>query len=484
MIRNVLRRLSQAGLMLLSLLLWPLATVANAATAEAPVPIVFVHGSSGSAAQFESHAMRFTSNGFPQRRLYAFEYDTSVTDNGPLVLAQLDAFLDRVRAENGVDKVNVVGHSRGTTVMLGYLNGFPGGAAKVARYVNIDGRFQAELPGGVPTLGIWGEWNSGGAYSRLPGRTQIGPNPADNHHFPEKGHTEVATSAEAFALMYRFFLGEAPRVTFVVPQEPNKVRVSGRAVIFPQNVGYAGATLEVWRVSADTGQRIGKAPLLSRRLGSDGAFGPLAVDGRYHYEFALVRTDGSVHHFYQERFSRSNHFLRLNSSIPGTGLDLLIPKSERHAVFNISRQREFWGDQGARTDRLSINGTDMLTPQISPRTHVILASYAFDAGLDGQTDLGKGMLPPFADIPFISAADVFVPASRNADGVVRLILRSRDASRVVQLNVPNWPSSSDRISVQFRDDALPFGDYAGYLRHQARCKIKQRVGMTAGDYCR
>lgn len=480
MIRKFLSRLSRAALMLLSLALWPLLAAADSAS----VPIVFVHGSSGSAAQFETHAMRFTSNGFPQKRLYAFEYDTSVTTNGALVLAQLDAYLDRVRAENGVDKVHVAAHSRGTSVMTAYLNTYPGGSAKVARYVNIDGRFQPDLPGGVPTIGIWGEWNSGGAYARLPGRTLIGPNPEDNFHFPEKGHTEVATSAEAFALMYRFFLGEEPRVTFVVPQQPDKVRISGRAVIFPQNVGYAGATLEVWRVAADSGQRIGKAPLATKILDASGAFGPLAVDGRHHYEFALTRADGSVHHFYQERFSRSNHFVRLNSSIPGTGLDLLIPKSERHAVLNLSRQREFWGDQGERTDRLSINGTEMLTPQIAPRTQVVLAAYAMDAGLDGQTDLGKGMLAPFETIPFISAADVFVPASLRADGVVRVVLRSRDASRLVQINVPNWASSRDRISVQFRDDALPFGDYAGYLRHQARCKVKPKLGLEPGAYCR
>src|SRR5690606_11248517 len=110
--------------------------------------------------------------------------------------------------------------------------------------------------------------------------------------------------------------------------------------------------------------------------------------------------------------------------------------------------------------------------------------YAMDAGLDGQTDLGKGMLPPFETIPFISAADVFVPASRTTDGVVRVVLRSRDASRAVQLNVPKWASATDRISVQFRDDALPFGDYAGYLRQQARCKIKPRLGMEPGAYCR
>jgi len=35
-------------------------------------PIVFVHGSQGSAQQFETQAMRFTSNEYPQDLLFAF----------------------------------------------------------------------------------------------------------------------------------------------------------------------------------------------------------------------------------------------------------------------------------------------------------------------------------------------------------------------------------------------------------------------------
>src|SRR5690606_29510508 len=128
------------------------------------LPIVFVHGSSGSAQQFETHAMRFTSNDYPQELLFAFEYDTSAGYD-PAVLAQLDAFIDNVRAKTRAPAINAVAHSLGTIVMASYLNNVPGGNQKVARYVNIDGYAPAELPGGVPTIGIWGEWNSGGEYA-------------------------------------------------------------------------------------------------------------------------------------------------------------------------------------------------------------------------------------------------------------------------------------------------------------------------------
>src|SRR5690606_19837641 len=110
-----------------------------------------------------------------------------------------------------------------------------------------------------------------------------------------------------------------------------------------------------------------------------------------------------------------------------------------------------------------------------PRLQVKLGIYAFDAGLDGQTDLGKGMVPPFNNIPFISAADVFIPASPTANGLVRLNLRTRGAGEVVTLNVPNWASATDRATVQFRDYSQPFDGYGEYLAHELRCKVAQRL---------
>ena len=54
---------------------------AGEARAKQPTPVIFVHGSSGSAQQFETNAMRLTSNGFPQKRIFAYEYDTLISNN-------------------------------------------------------------------------------------------------------------------------------------------------------------------------------------------------------------------------------------------------------------------------------------------------------------------------------------------------------------------------------------------------------------------
>ena len=181
--RSVLTRFWTAAACIILVALATTVIPAQARNGKDWQPVVFVHGQSGSAQQFETQAMRFTSNGYPQELLFAFEYDTSSRTNP---LADLDLFLDAVLAATGAGQVHAIGHSRGTSVWTAYLDDPSfGGAAKVARYVNIDGRSPEELPGGVPTIGIWGEWNTAGSGYNRRGDTnaQIGPDPADTFYF-------------------------------------------------------------------------------------------------------------------------------------------------------------------------------------------------------------------------------------------------------------------------------------------------------------
>jgi triacylglycerol esterase/lipase EstA (alpha/beta hydrolase family) len=76
-------------------LLW-----AAPAQAKDHVPIVFVHGNTGSAQQFETNAMRFTSNGYDDGDLFAYEYDSSATTNDAAI-AGLDGFIAGVKAKTG-----------------------------------------------------------------------------------------------------------------------------------------------------------------------------------------------------------------------------------------------------------------------------------------------------------------------------------------------------------------------------------------------
>ena len=434
-------------------LVWSPAAAAGApgVDAEDLRPIVFVHGQSGSAQQFQTQAQRFTSNGWPQDLLFAYEYDTSVGDNP--TPAEVDAYVEQVLAETGADDIVLVGHSRGTTVATAYLDETADVRDKVAFYVNVDGRSPDELPGGVPTLGVWGEWNTAGSgnYRRgdLPS-AQIGPDPDDNVYFPDKAHTEVMTSAGAFAAMYEFITGQEPATTDVRPEPAGRVTVAGRALLFPVNVGLP-TTLDVYRVERGTGQRIG-GPIATIDLGPSGDFGPLEVNGRHAHEFAVTRPDGSVHHFYTESFPRDDHFLRLLTSLPGTGLEAFTTSSPATTNLVISRQKEFWGDQGRDDDSLTVDGLELLTPAIAPRQGVNLAVFAFDVGLDGLTDVEAGPPFPFPFVSFITAADVAIEADADASGTVKVRENSRTGGTTT-IAVPNWPSDEHRITVLFADGA-------------------------------
>jgi triacylglycerol esterase/lipase EstA (alpha/beta hydrolase family) len=46
-----------------------------------PRPVIFVHGGSGSGAQFDTQALRLTSNGYPADRIAVHEYDSTFGTN-------------------------------------------------------------------------------------------------------------------------------------------------------------------------------------------------------------------------------------------------------------------------------------------------------------------------------------------------------------------------------------------------------------------
>lgn len=407
---------------------------------KAPRPIVFVHGSSGSGSQFESQAQRYASNGYPVEWIEAHEYDSTFATNSLAdVHAALDARIDALRERTGAAQVDVLAHSLGTYVVQRYLASSPERAAEVAHYVNLDGAPAAAPPGGVDTLAVWGENN---AAAEVTG--------ARNVHLDDQGHTETVTSPESFTEAYTFFTGRAPRTTEVV-RARGRVDVSGRAVLFPSNVGVDGATLEVHRVSALTGRRTGHRPVATYSLSGDGAFGPFKADPKASYEFALLWPDGPTHHFYRQPFRRSNSLVRLLTSVPGTGLDAVTETSDAHVNLTVNRNKEWWGDQGEAGDALSIGGQDVLAPAVAPRKRRIIGVFAYDAGSDGVSTLGT-VLPAFAALPFITGTDVHVAASKRR--TVRLVAKARGERRPQVISVPALPSSEHRISVQF-DDYVP-----------------------------
>ncbi|MGZ4683187.1 MAG: lipase/acyltransferase domain-containing protein [Acidimicrobiales bacterium] len=440
-----MKRRFVAALVAVVTLLASIGAFAAPAEARRPVPIrrpvIFVHGFVGSGGQFESQAQRFASNGYPAGLIAAQEYDSTfgtITMDG--VWTQLDGLITTLLAQSGADKVELVGHSLGTAVSQGFLNSSPERAARVAHYVNLDGAPADALPGGVATLAVWGEGNSG---AQVVGATNV--------YQPDHSHVQVATSAETFDAMYRFFNNDqAPATTDIRPQ--HRVLISGRVDLFPTNAGADGTTLEIWEVDRATGFRKRSAPEATFAIGADGSWGPFQTRAGRYYELA-VRWSTSTQHFYYEPFVREDRLVRLLTQPPGTGLDGLREKSPDTANLLFVRYKELWGDQSGQSDVLTVDGTNVLTPAIAPRAKRLNALFAFDVGLDGVTDL-SAPIPALNALPFISGADVYIPSSPT--GTIHLALTPRGGGGEVEtLNVPSWPSSTDFVSVQFRDWVRP-----------------------------
>jgi pimeloyl-ACP methyl ester carboxylesterase len=389
------------------------------------LPIVFVHGFAGSAQQYESQAMRFVANGYPQERIVAYDHDGAGVDFDAYVNG-LSEVIDQTLAELGFEQVYLVGHSRGTSVSTRYLSD-PARAAKVAKYIAIDGQ---PCPDTVPCTAPTQEL------------------------FPGQAHVEVATSPESFAIQYEFLVGETPEVVDIVAQRA-PVEISGRAVSFPANTGRE-ADLAIWEVDSETGARMGDQPHATATLGADGAFGPIEIDAGVHYEYALTSDASPVtHHLYLQPYLRSSHLVRLLSSPPDGATRANTNTGDDHTALIAIRMRE-WYAEGPNRDVLevSVDGSapvDAITDFVG--NGAIGLHIHDDVATPGGTT--RAPLPYFSAQPFQSGIDVFLPASADGSGTIAVTNFPRgDADDPQTLNVPNWPSSGHAVSVVFTDWAV------------------------------
>jgi pimeloyl-ACP methyl ester carboxylesterase len=424
-----------------------------AASHTAPdLPIVFVHGGAGSGAQYASQARRFASNGYPADRIRTLEYDSSSIAAIGAAPARLDALIDSLRTEYGVDRVNLLGHSLGTSVSNTYLS-VPARAAKIAHYVGIDGASNANCGVGDPDLDCMGIF-----------RGSTGDVGGNNVYFNgTQSHVEAATSPQSFAAQYRFFTGEDPKTTMILPEPPGQVEVAGRAVNFPQNAGIDGGTVRIWEVNPATGARKTASPLVSIPLDATGDFGPVQVNGQQYYEFEVLRPDSVVAlHIYYQPFLRDDYLVRLLSSSPTSGISTNTLTGPNHAAAVVVRYREWW------TTHPSGNEDDLLIstrspsrgdePPVNALTNVIssgtigspIGVHVHDNPTDQVSSLN--LIPFFTTQAFQTGVDVYMPATTPADGTITFRNDPRgDTSRPQVLNTPNWASDTNRISVYLND---------------------------------
>jgi pimeloyl-ACP methyl ester carboxylesterase len=362
---------------------------AQAAPASAPAgmpPILFVHGNGDHAALWMTTLWRMESNGVPHDRMFALNFtdplarsddskpepNKSSTEDQRRELGEAIAALKR---RTGAPKVALVANSRGGYSVRNYIKN--GGAADISHAVLC----------GVPNHGVYdwdtglgNEFNGRGPFLRglNEGESEVTPGVAfltlrsdgmDKYAQPDgrfvgkpgvptgitaegpalKGatnlvlgpvdHRETAYSPRAFREIYKFIAGREPERIAIVPEQTVQLSglVTGTPDGIPTNRPVADAAVEVYRVSADTGERIG-GPVHSSKTAADGRWGPAQVDPSWYIEIVLAAAGSTTTHIYRSPFPRSSDVVHLRAARPLGAAD-----AGSGAVVLMSRPRGYFG---------------------------------------------------------------------------------------------------------------------------------------------
>lgn len=411
-------------------------------------PILFAHGNGDHAALWITTLWRMESNGVPRERMFAINFtdplarsdDSKPEPNKSSTEDQrreLGEAIQELKRRTGAARVALVGNSRGGYAIRNYVKN--GGSGDVSHAVLCgvpnhgvfawDDGLGSEFNGRGPFLRGLNEGESevtpGTAFLTLrsdnidkyaqedgrflgkpgtpTGVTADGPalNGASNLALGAVDHRETAFHPRAFREIYKFIAGREPDRVAILPETQVRLRglVTGTPGGVQTNRPVAGASVEVYRVSADTGERTG-GPVHSSQTAADGRWGPAQVDPSWYLEIVLTSAGSSTTHFYRSSFPRSSDIVHLRAARPLGPAD-----AGAGSVILMSRPRGYFG---------------------LPRDVVLL---------DGKVpaDVKPG-------VPTDSTSTLRLPAAELGRPVTALFNEERIVARA-------WPASENRIAV-------------------------------------
>jgi hypothetical protein len=363
------------------------AQTAPAAPSAAEVPpILFAHGNGEQAPLWMTTLWRMESNGIARERMFAINFtdplsrtdDTKPEPNKSSTEDQrreLGDAVNELKRRTGALRVALVGNSRGGYPIRSYIKN--GGGADVSHAVLC----------GVPNHGVYAwdenlgsEYNGRGSFlrglnegeSEVTGGTSFLTLRSDNmdkYAQPDgqilgkpgtttgigfdgpalKGatnlvigavdHRETAYHPRAFREIFKFIAGREPDRIAIAPEA--EVKLSGLVTGTPggiqTNRPVAGASVEVFRVSPDTGERLSGA-IHASQSAEDGRWGPAKADPSWHLEIVLTAAGSTTTHIYRSPFPRSSDIVHLRSARPLGAAD-----AEAGSVVLMSRPRGYFG---------------------------------------------------------------------------------------------------------------------------------------------
>ncbi|OPZ00925.1 hydrolase [Bradyrhizobium sacchari] len=422
-------------------------TAPAAQNAEVP-PILFVHGNGDYDALWMTALWRMESNGIARDRMMAINFTDPLARSDDKVeqpnrsstedqRRELAAAITELKRRTGAPRVALVGSSRGGNAIRNVIRN--GGAGDVSHAVlcgtpnhgvfatddqpnnefNGRGPFlrglnegESEVTPGVAFLTLRSDGldkyaQSDGRLIGKPGTptnvTAEGPElkGATNLVLGALDHREVAFHPRAFREIYKFIAGREPQRIAIVPEQSVRLNglVTGTPGGVPTNRPVTGATVEIFRVDPDTGERKGSA-VHSAKTGADGRWGPAQVDPSWSLEFVLRAPEAPTTHIYRSPFPRSSDVVHLRPARP-------LGPSDKDAggIVIMSRPRGYFG---------------------LPRDVVL-----FD---------GKEPADVKSGVPTDAAATLRLPAA----GIGRNIVAQFGEERIV---ARAWPTAENRIAI-------------------------------------
>jgi hypothetical protein len=398
-------------------------------------PVVFLHGTLASGDTYGNMVMRFTGNNYCGNRLFVFDYN-GANFGGALDTAGLDDFIDEVLQKTNATQVNLAGHSLGGSFGYQYLNN-AAHAAKVKHYVHIGSGAQSQPAGPngeVATMNIYSTDDAVVTGADIPG--------AANVQLTGKDHYEVATCAEAFEAMYKFFNNnQSPSTTQIT--QMNEINISGRVVTLGENTPKPASTIKIFEVNANTGERLSGTPNFTPSVNDKGNWGPVKVSSGKYYEFEVNTNEGGDRrvYYYREPFIHDNPLVYLRT-LPTSGLASILlsglPQNDNQSVLVTftSNQATING-----RDSLIVDGNVLSTPQFCSASSTTIAMFLYDDG-DNTTELTAhssfGILPFF-----LKGVDMFFSTATPQPIQCRFNGRN--------LFVRNWKSGTEGVSIAVFD---------------------------------
>ncbi|KJC43954.1 hydrolase [Bradyrhizobium sp. LTSP885] len=382
------RRTILQGGAALSLLAGRLGTPALAQTGPAAdiPPILFVHGNGDHAALWVTTIWRMESNGVPRDRLLAINFTDPLARTDDKVeqanrsstedaRRELGEAIKALKQSTGAARVALVGNSRGGNAIRNYIKN--GGGGDVSHAVlcgtpnhgvyawddglgnefNGRGPFlrglndgDSEVTAGTAFLTLRSDGldkyaQADGRFAGKPGTptnvTSEGPalKGATNLVIGAVDHRETAYHPRAFREIYKFIAGREPSRIEIVSEATVKLSglVTGTPGGLQTNRPVSGASVDIYHVSDDTGERIG-GPVHSSQTGADGRWGPAQVDPSWSLEIVLTSPGAVTTHFYRSPFPRSSDIVHLRAARPLAAAD-----AGAGAVVLMSRPRGYFG---------------------------------------------------------------------------------------------------------------------------------------------